>query len=358
MKTPLKIGIIGNGSIGGCHAANCAKNSDVRITALCDLLEDRTARIAAAVAPGAQQFSDYRQLLAQADVDAVFVCLPNYLHAPVAIAGLEAGKDVFCEKPMTISVAAAQDMVAAARQARRKGQILQIGMVWRQDARVQTIRQLIASGLCGTIYHIRTTLIRRRGIPGLGGWFTTKKLAGAGALMDIGVHWIDTSMFLADAWKPRTVSAVNHAKFGPTMRDYAYQHMWSGPPNYEGTFDVEDYTSGLVRFAGGLSMNFNIAWAANGPDAGFIELLGEQGGLIFAPGQDIVLRTTKDRKVVDLPQPIVGNEDYFARQLRLFVAACRGEGEVPATPEQGLVVVKLLEGVAASAKAGREVVVK
>ncbi|MCY2930851.1 MAG: Gfo/Idh/MocA family oxidoreductase [Planctomycetota bacterium] len=127
--------------------------------------------------------------------------------------------------------------------------------------------------------------------------------------------------------------------------------------DYEGTFDVEDYTTGLVRFAGGPSMNFNIAWAANGPDVGFIELLGEKGGLIFSPGQEIVLRTTKGKKLADLPQPLVSDEPGGDRQLRLFVAACRGEGDVPATPEQGLVVVKVLEGIAASAKAGREVLV-
>lgn len=358
MKTPLKVGIIGNGSIGTCHAGSCSKSPDTQVTALCDLLEDRMARVAADSAPAAERFTDYRKLIAQADVDAIFVCLPNYLHAPVSIAGLEAGKHVFCEKPMTISTAAAQAMVAAARKARRSGKVLQVGMVWRQDPAAQTIRQLIASGACGTIYHIRTTLIRRRGIPGLGGWFTTKKFAGAGAVMDIGVHWIDTSMFLADAWKPRTVSAVNHAQFGPAMRDYVYQSMWSGPPDYEGTFDVEDYTSGLVRFAGGPSMNFNIAWAANGPDAAFIELLGEKGGVVFSPGQEIVLRTTKGKKLADVPQPLVSAESGGDRQLRLFVGACRGQGDVPATAEQGLVVVRILEGIASSAKAGREVEVK
>jgi predicted dehydrogenase len=358
MSKPLKVGIIGTGAIGNGHASLCSKYPSVTITALCDIHEGRLQAVADAHAPHDERYSDYRKMLAKADVDAVFVCTPNYLHRPMSVAGLAAGKNVFCEKPMTVSLADAKRMVEAGAKARRKGQVLQIGMVWRQEPRALTIRHLIEAGKCGKIYHVRTTLIRRRGIPALGGWFTTRKFSGGGAVMDIGVHWIDVSMYLAGAWKPKTISAVNHAQFGPTMRDYVYSSMWAGPPDYNGTFDVEDYTTGLVRFAGGLSMSFNIGWAANGPDASFVELLGNKGGLIFSPGQGVLLRTTRGKQLADLPQGLISEEDCFVRQLRLFVAACRGKGKVPATPEQGLAVVKVLRGICDSARAGREITVR
>ncbi|MCE5328473.1 MAG: Gfo/Idh/MocA family oxidoreductase [Planctomycetaceae bacterium] len=351
----IKIGVIGTGTMGNCHAGNFSQYPDFQLTALCDIDKAALQRTAEKYNI-TQTYTDYRKLLSSADVDAVVVPLPNYLHAPVTIAALEAGKHVLCEKPMTVSVADAKAMVAAAVRARRKGLALQIGVVWRQDGRAMTIKKLIDSGKLGEIYHVRATLIRRRGIPGLGGWFTTLKKSGGGAVMDIGVHWIDLAMYVSGLWKATAVSAANYAKFGPLMKGYHFGGMWAGPPRYDGTFDVEDYTTGLVRFGKSATLNFNIAWAVNGPDAGFIEFNGTKGGAVFTPGGDkVTIFTEQKNQPANVEVPVISTEEFFTRQARLFAAACRGKGQVPATPEQGLDVVRVLTAINASAKAGKEV---
>ncbi|MCE5277248.1 MAG: Gfo/Idh/MocA family oxidoreductase [Planctomycetaceae bacterium] len=354
----IKIGVIGTGTMGNCHADQFAKYPDFQLTALCDIDEAALKRTAEKHSI-TQTYTDYRKFLANADVEAVVVPLPNYLHAPVSIAALEAGKHVFCEKPMTVSVKDAKAMVAAAVKARKKGLAMQIGVVWRQDGRAMTIKKLIDSGKLGEIYHVRATLIRRRGIPGLGGWFTTAAKSGGGAVMDIGVHWIDLAMYVASLWNATAVSAANYAKFGPLMKGYHFGGMWAGPPRYDGTFDVEDYTTGLVRFGKSATMNFNIAWAVNGPDAGFIEFNGTKGGAVFMPwGDKVTLYTEQKKQVANVELPLASTEEFFARQGRLFAAACRGKGNVPATPEQGLDVVRVLTAINRSAKAGKEVKVQ
>ena len=229
-------------------------------------------------------------------------------------------------------------------------------MVWRQSPQALAVKKLIDTGKLGEVYHIRATLVRRRGIPGLGGWFTTLEQSGGGPVMDLGVHWLDLSMHLADLWKPTAVSAANYAKFGPAMKGYVFDGMWAGPPQYNGTFDVEDYTTGLIRFGKKATINFNIAWAANGPDAAFIELLGDKGGVVWTPGGDsVTLHTQRGRKIVDTPVKVVSTENYFEREFRLFARAARGKGDVPATAAEGLAVVKVLAAIDASARKGREV---
>lgn len=348
----LKVGVIGLGAIGKVHADAYAANAGgVEIAAVCDVLPDRVKDVGDKHnAPG--RFTDFRQLLKQADVDAVSICVGNTLHRKVAVAALQAGKHVLLEKPMAMNAREAAAIVEASKRSRR---VLQMGMVRRQAGEAQLVRNMVANGDFGPIYHMRAVMIRRRGIPGMGGWFTTKAQSGGGPLIDIGVHWFDMAMFLSGHWNPTAVSAMTYGKFTRDMRAYKYVSMWAGPPKLDGVCDVEDYATGLVRFGKKTSMSFEIAWAANAPEQSYVEIVGEKAGVRLFEGQPLRILTETATHIADLMPlaPDAGNA--FHNQARAFAAACRGECAPSATGEQGLVNMRLIDAVYRSAKLGREV---
>lgn len=192
----LKVGVVGAGSIAKHrHLAEYAANENVEIVAICDINEERAKEMAKKFG-AAQTFTDYKDLVKQ-DLDAVSVCTPNYLHAPVSIAALEAGKHVLCEKPMATSEQEADDMIAAAEKA---GKLLMIGHNQRFVASHQKAQEWIASGELGKIYSFRTAF----GHPGPEGWsadgkdswFFDKDEAFIGAMGDLGVHKTDLIRYI------------------------------------------------------------------------------------------------------------------------------------------------------------------
>jgi len=352
MAKKLKVGIIGIGAIGTVHANALAAVGEAELTALCDVDAEKLAA-AGEKLNVPRRFEDYRELLA-GDAEAVLVCVGNALHREVAVAALKAGKHVFLEKPMAMNAAEAAEIVAAAAKAKT---VLQVGMAWRQDPAARVVRDYVEKGLLGEIYHIRAVLVRRRGIPGLGGWFTTKAQSGGGPMIDVGVHWFDIAMWMSGLWNPTSVSARTYAKFGPRMADYRYIGMWAGPPKLDGVFDVEDYSTGFVRFGDKATMSFEIAWAANAADETFVEVLGEKGGARVFDGKPLRILTEQNGRVADVAPQFNTNVNRFESQMRALLSACRGQCPPAATGEQGLTVMKLIDAIYASSDAGKEVAV-
>lgn len=349
----LKVGVIGMGAIGVVHADAYKALPEAALTAICDVNAPRLAAQGDRLGVAAL-FTDYRRLL-HADVDAVSVCVGNVLHREVALAALKAGKHILLEKPMAMHAREAADIVVAGKQVRR---VIQIGMVNRQDPSVQVALESVQKGLLGDIYHLRVVLIRRRGIPGLGGWFTTKAMSGGGPLIDIGVHWFDAAMYISGLWQPTSVSAMCYVKFGSPMKAYHYVSMWAGPPNYKGRFDVEDYATGFVRFGRKASMSFEIAWAANAEDAAFVEVLGNKGGLRVFDGKPLTILMEYNGRLADITPKFDTSANKFQLQARKFLAACRGKGQPAATAQEGLTVMKLIDGVYQSGKLCKEIPLK
>lgn len=348
----VRIGVIGVGAIGTVHTKAYAKVADAEVVAMCDILPDRLKAKAAEFGI-AKTYADYNQLLADPEIDAVSVCVPNNMHAPIAIAALNAGKHVMLEKPMTLNPDLARDIIAARD---KSGKKLQMGMVWRQKDEAQLVKQAIANGRLGNIYQIRVKLIRRRGIPGLGGWFTTKACSGGGGLIDIAVHFLDLVMWATDYWDPTRVSAKVYSKFGSPIKDYHYISMWAGPPKLDGTFDVDDYAAGFIRFGKKATLSFEVAWACNAQDESFVEFLGDKGGVVCGSDNGkTTFRTEVDGKIADLDLLYDNSSDGFVIELSKFVAAVQGKGDVPATGEQGLIAMRLLNAIYRSSDEDREV---
>lgn len=350
MSKKTRIGIIGCGTIGSVHAEAYAKVENAEIVALCDILPDRLAEKAKRHNVK-KTYTDYKKLLADKTIDAVSVCTPNDMHAPIAIAAFEAGKHVMLEKPMTLNAELGKKICKARDKA---GKQLQMGMVWRQNPEAEVVKEAVEAGRLGEIYQIRVKLIRRRGIPGLGGWFTTKAKSGGGGLIDIAVHFLDLVMWVSGYWNPTKVSAKTYSKFGTDMKGYHYVSMWAGPPKYDGVFDVDDYATGFVRFGDKASMVFEVAWACNAEDESYVELIGDKGGVKVGCGKTTIM-TELDGKLADVTLAYDNKRDIFASEMGKFVAAVRGEGKVAATGEEGVVAMRLLDAIYKSSKLNSEV---
>lgn len=223
----MKIAVIGCGTIANAaHIPAYMKNANVEIAYLCDIIEER-AKVACEKCGEGRAIVDYHEALNDPSVDAVSVCVPNNVHATIAIDAMRAGKHVLCEKPAARTYPEALEMQ---RVQHETGKVLNIGVVNRFNDSVNRIRRLIQEGRLGEVFHVYVSFRAHRSIPGLGGAFTTKAIAGGGALIDWGVHFLDIVMYCCGDPAPRTVTGEAFSKLGRDMRAYTYKDMWAGPP--------------------------------------------------------------------------------------------------------------------------------
>ncbi|NYF15425.1 putative dehydrogenase [Microbacterium sp. AK009] len=276
---PLRVGIVGTGYAGTTAGEAYRAIPGVEVVAVAGKEADRLAALSAAW--GVEDvYPDWESIVARDDIDVVSVATPNALHDVISIAALRSGKHVFCEKPLAITAAAARAMVAAATENDR---VLEVAFNHRRRADVQWAHRYLEETGVGPIYHARASWKRRSGIPGLTSWFTSRDLAGGGALIDLGPHVIDSLLYLIGEPRVVAVSAVAHGELGRAgygAMDNREQMAGSG------RFEVEDLVSALLRLENGASVALEISWAGHTADDEdiSIELLGIDGGLrLFVP---------------------------------------------------------------------------
>lgn len=357
MTTKLRVGIVGAGFIAiRGHLPAYQNHPQTEVVALCDVNEAR-ARAVADEHGIPRVFTDYHQMLETAELDIVTVCVPNALHAPVTIAALEAGAHVLCEKPMALTVSEAKAMLTAAE---RTGRKLAVGFHNRFRPESQALKTFVDQGTLGRIYYATVSLLRRSGIPGYGSWFTNKELAGGGALIDNGVHGLDLALWLMGHPRPVSVQGATFSEFGPRRKGLG---GW-GADIYEGEqrFDVEDLAVAMVRFATGATLTIQTSWAGYGAPEDRLRLFGRQGGAeidlsyhdaerrlrLFTDLHDHPVEITPD-----LRGPAVSPHE---RQVANFVDSILQDQEPLVTPQQGLLVIQIVENVYRSAETGREVI--
>jgi predicted dehydrogenase len=352
----IGLGVIGAGAIGTVHAESALRNG-VRLVAVWDVQGARADVLASNRGGASARTLD--DLLAMPEVDAVAVAVPNASHAECAIRALEAGKHVLLEKPMAMSVAECDRILAAAE---RSGTTLQLGFVCRGTPASQAAKRFVDAGRLGRIYHAKCSIYRRRGIPGLGGWFTNRAQSGGGPLIDLGVHVIDLVRYLTGKPQATRVSGACYANFGHPISAYRYVEMWAGPPRADGLFDVEDHATALIRCEGGLTIEVNVTWAMNQPDGALkdgIFLFGDRGGLAFQVfGSDVTLATEEEGRIVDV-KPILEPGDALARawdaQYQQFIMAIRRGVRPHATGADGRAIQAIVEAIERSSAEAREV---
>ena len=344
MSQTVRVGIIGAGNITRyAHIPGYQAQKDVELVAICDIVPGKAAEMAKEFKiPRA--YDSYAEMLAKEKLDAVSVCTPNAAHKETTLAALNAGAHVLCEKPIAMNLAEGRAMVSAAR---KLGKVLQIGLHWRFTSAAQTLKRFIDAGELGDIYYGEATCMRRRGIPGWG-VFTQKKLQGGGALIDIGVHTLDHTMWLMGNPKPVSVMGATYAAFGKRKDVVSIWGLWD-----PAKFDVDDMGVGFVRFENGATLILRASWAAN-IEKEFSEtrILGTQGGAFMPP-----LRIYKEmhQTLVDVTPAFLPEVKPHTKEIEHFIACVRGETECLVVPEQVLDVQAVLDAIYRSAETGCEV---
>ncbi|MBW3624534.1 MAG: Gfo/Idh/MocA family oxidoreductase [Armatimonadetes bacterium] len=332
----VKVAVIGVG-IGHAHLNGYSKCKDAEIAAVCDVDEARAHKVASEF--GVKEiYTDYHELLRRDDIQGISVCLPNFLHAPIAIDCFNAKKAVLCEKPLATTVAEGERMVQAAKE---NGCLFMMGFNNRFRGDTQVLKKFIEAGELGDIYYAKTGWLRRAGIPGMGGWFTTKEKSGGGPLIDLGVHVLDMTLYLMGNPKPVSAMGSAYAKFGPGRAEAMGK-----------VYDVEDLASGFVKFDNGATVFVEASWESfTERERIYSELFGTKGGATLDPFR---IFKREQGVLVDLT-PEYPRVSGHERETWHFVECIREKKTPLATGEHGLDILKILDAIYRSAETGDEV---
>ncbi len=355
-ESRLRVGVVGAG-VGRAHLRGyAALPKAVEIVALCDADESRLEQV------GNEfniplRYPDADALFASGKVDAVSLCVPNSLHAPLAVSALESGLHVLCEKPLAETVESGRKIVAAAAESTGK---FVVAYTRRARPDVRWLKQAISEGVLGDIYQIKTGWTREAGIPGWGGWFTDKQIAGGGPLIDLGIHMLDAAMWMVGYPQPLTVSGMTFANFGPRQSKTFRYKAATGMP---GQYTVEDAANAFIRLQGGINLNVEVSWASHqrpGMDDYFLSLMGTQGTAeLYVANYTTHDTLTLYTEVAGAPvitKPIVdASVNDHVENVAQFVWCILDDTPPPVTAEQGLVGLQIVEAIYLSAEQGREV---
>lgn len=351
----LRVGIIGCGA-GLFHLEGYEEEPRAKVVALAGLDTDRCQSLAKRF-DVPRVFRDYQELLAEDDIDAVSIAVPNNLHAPIVIAALEAGKHVLIEKPLARNAEEGERMVAAAEKAGKH-----LGIVFQRRARhdIQILKEEIAAGKLGNIYYAKAWWMRRQGIPGWGSWFTSKEAAGGGPLIDLGVHVIDMALYVLGNPKVVAVSANTYSEIGTQGKGNWPIADGRFRPEENIGYEVEDLATAFFRLENGATLLLEASWASfTEMNDGFgVQMYGSLGGArIHAENYAVedtltffheVSGTTSDSKPRLVPRkghgPIIIG----------FVSAILDGTPLSPDGKEGLDRVRLIDAVYKSAELGKE----
>lgn len=338
MTRQTRIGVIGV-RLGRWHVESFAQVPDAEVTAICDMDPERLEAVRSEFGVP-RAYTSVEELLADEQLDAVSVCLPNFLHAQVVIDALKAGKHVLVEKPLARTAAEGEAIVEAAR---HTGLQVMVAMKFRFLPETLHLKRHIEGGNLGRIYYGWNRYLRPvgKGIPGR--WFCRRALSGGGTLIDNGVHLLDVTWHLMGHPEPVEAFGACYAEFGPRGK--------GTPPEDVADFDVEDFAAGMIRFADGSSILMDNAWAVHIADTQIgATVFGTEGAGSVWPFQVVQERDGKSADVTP-PSEQLPTETQFAH----FVRSIRDGVPNQSPAEQGLVVLRMLEAFERSSRSGKSV---
>ena len=355
----LRAGVIGLCWAGQQQLAGYAYAADVDLTALAGLETDALQQLGDAYdIPNARRYTDWRDLIDHEQPDVLSIATPTTLHAPIAVAALDAGMHVLCEKPMAENADTARLMVEAAE---RNDRVLDVSFNHLRRGHVQVLKQMIDAGVLGKIYYAKAGWLRREGIPGLGSWFTRRAISGGGPLMDLGVHMLDIALYLLDEPRVRAVTAATYAEFGPRGKVGSFSPFMRKTGMEPGAFDVEDLSTAFVRLQGGGTLLLESSWAQWIPkDHCYVMLYGSEGGASIewgAPSDpDRRLNIWTEKKGVPATlHPNVPPDGLHAECVLDFIAKVRSGDYTNHRGKQALARAVVIDACYASAEKGTEI---
>ncbi|RME82465.1 MAG: gfo/Idh/MocA family oxidoreductase [Caldilineae bacterium] len=332
----IRLAIAGVGYIARIHAQAARKLADVELTAVVNHRQETMAAFAAEF-DIPRRYETLEALLQDGDVDAVSINTPNFLHAPQSIAALRAGVHVLVEKPMAMNAREAEAML---RTAEETGSLLMVAHCWRFDKEVRWLKQQMDRRAIGRI--VRTKGFGVHVNWGPKGWFTQKRLAGGGALADMGIHAIDTARFLLGDPLPLSV----YARIG----------------THYGDFDVDDTGTLIVTWDNGTYSLIESGWwqpHADGPEActllygtcGFARLFPTELTQIETPGG---AATRVDPRFPRERSPHCPQAMYDT-QMAYFIDCIRQHRTPVPGGREGLINMRIVDAAYESASTGRVV---
>ena len=356
---PTKIAVIGAGGMLEYHAKGF-KAAGAEIVAIADMNAEAAAK-AAKEWDAKESYSDVGEMLEKASADAVSIIVPNKFHAPLAIQCLNAGKHVFCEKPPALNASEVEQMISAADSS---GKHLLFNFNNRARPESYAMMELIGDGTLGKINSAQAKWIRRTGIPGFGGWFTTKALSGGGPLIDL-LHMVDLSMHFMGYPEPAHVLGQTFDDF---ITDKNFKGPWGIPDKADGTTDVESAAHGFVTFKSGQTLSLQVSWAEmvkreevsvvfqGTAGGGKVERFFQEDGLDDTALDTCEIYIQDGGKSVNKKIEVEECEDMGrSRSAQNFVMAIEGKEAPLNTPDQALALMKVIDAIYKSAETNKPV---
>lgn len=347
----LRVGIIGAGSLSEVHFDAYTNNQNVELVAVCDLIEDRATAKAEKYSIS-DVYTDYHEMLKSTELDAVSIVTWNNTHKDIAIAALDAGKHVLCEKPLCLNHEEALEIKAATERSDKK---FMIGYVRRHASSINVLKGLIDKGSLGEIYYAKASNLRRLGNPG--GWFSDKSRSGGGPLIDIGVHVIDLLWYLMGRPKVKTVSANTYNNLG--NRTNINNLSFYKAADYSPENDVEDLANALIRFENGASLMVDVSFALHVKnDQSSAVIFGDKGGAEIDPLL-VIVHEENDTILNSTPQidhTSFNFTDGFQNEINHFVNSCLAGEDPIGGIDDGVEMMKILTAIYESAEKKQEVV--
>lgn len=365
-SAPLRVGIIGAGMIAQDGHLQAYKQfpEEVSVVAICNRSMERAAIVAEKYGIP-YCYASVDEMLSSCRLDLVSICTSNCTHIDYLNKALDAGVNVLCEKPVSLSYS---DAVKAYDKANNLGLMLEACQTLRYNAEYMAVRERVSSGAMGEITHGSCNCVRRRGVP-MRGAFLSSSQNGGGAMADIGVHFIDALLWMMGSPKVLSVTGMKSANIIHKERNITYSLRESGAYGNASLSasvdpdmcDVEEFAAGFIRLEGNLSAQFKIAWAANQPPSREICILGDAMGATLP---DLRLFGTDGRNLTDFKPVIPPLEEFknlpfpgHCHLIRNAVDHLQNGAPLMVKPEETLQVTAVLEAFYKSCEENREIFV-
>jgi predicted dehydrogenase len=328
----LRIGLIGVGAAAQVnHIPAWKRIEGVELVALCDRDPEKAARVAAKFGiPKVHVRVD--DLLADEEVDAVDICTPNYLHAPIGTAALESGKHVLCERPLARSASEAEAMVKAAKKADCH---LMCCVQHRVRPDAQLLKKVVEKGDLGTVFSAKAGWLRQRAEWDSDEWRAQKRESGGGVVLDLGFQMLDLSLWVLGGPKVQSVTASVHR----ARKD-----------------EVEDSATAFLRLDSGVTLTLELTWGLlMEKDFAFLNLFGSGGAALLNPFR---LHRGMHGTLVNVTPTMETRNLYkmsIEQQLQHFADVLRKNTKPMGHADEILPVMHLLDAVYRSAEQGKEV---
>jgi predicted dehydrogenase len=332
-RKTLGVGLVGVGAAAQInHIPALKKIEGVELVALCDRDREKAARVA-------QKFGiphavgRIEELLDREDIDAVDLCTPNFLHAPMAMAALEAGKHVLCERPLARS---ADEATAMARAAKKADLLLMCAVQHRFRPDAQLLRTFVAKGDLGDIFHAKAGWLRRRTEWDSDVWRQQKRESGGGVVLDLGFQMIDLSLWtLGNPTVESVTASVHRSRKG----------------------EVEDSATAFFRLSSGATIVLELTWGLlMEKDFAYLNLFGSGGAALLNPFRvHKGMHGTLVNVTPDLDNARHQYKHSIEAQIAHFADALKKGGKAMGTPEEIVPVMELIDAVYRSADQGKEV---